>query len=297
VRDGTTVTLARRVDRWMFAPEPAARLHGAITVLALTIGVRVALGPYSGLANQPAALFDPPWFLGWLDRMPARENIIALQLVGAAGATLAVLGRYRRATFAVAWAALVVLAGLRASRGKIQHNDLLLISAAVPFLAAAVDTTWRDHRAGSRYGWPIRCGMVVAAIAYCTSGVAKLIGSGTRWVFSDNMSNILYDGARAPKTHAGDLARWIGDHGRLAQLIALTTIVFELAFPLALAYVRLRPIAVGGAIVLHGSIFLLLGLDYWAWAATVVALFVNWPSLGSAAPVTGVARDGAGAAL
>jgi hypothetical protein len=276
VRDGNTVTLARRVDRWMFAPEPAARLHGAITVLALTIGLRVALGPYSGLAGQPAALFDPPWFLGWLDHMPGREVIIALQVIGATGAALAVLGRHRRVTFGLAWITLVLLAGLRASRGKIQHNDLLLIFAAVPFLAAAVDTTWRDHRTGSRYGWPIHCGMVVAAIAYCTSGIAKLISSGTRWVFSDNMSNILYDGARAPKTHGGDLARWIGDHGTLARLIALATIGFELAFPLALVYVRLRPVAVAGAIALHGSIFLLLGLDYSAWAATVVALFINW---------------------
>jgi hypothetical protein len=118
--------------------------------------------------------------------------------------------------------------------------------------------------------------MVVAAIAYATSGVAKIVSSGPAWVFSDNMSNILYDGARAPKTHAADLARWLADHGAVARLIALATIVFEVGFPLALVYLRLRPVAIAGSIVLHGSIFVLLGLDYSAWAATVVALFVNW---------------------
>ena len=277
----------------MFASEPAARLHGAITVLALAMGLRLALSPFASLTGQPAELFEPPWFLSWLDRMPGRDVIVTMQVVGVGAALLAVLGRYRRVAFALAWIALVVLAGLRASRGKIQHNDLLLVLAAVPFLAAATDTSWRDRRAGSRFGWPIHCGMVVAAIAYSCSGIAKLLSSGFEWVLSDNMSNILYDGSRAPKTHAGDLARWIGDHGTLARLIALGTILFEIGFPLALVYVRLRPFAVAGAIVLHGSIFLLLGLDYWAWVATVVALFVSWSRVeDEAAQVSFAVRDG-----
>jgi hypothetical protein len=260
----------------MFAAESAARLHGAITALAAVIGLRIALSPYQGLTGQPAALFDPPLFLAWLDHMPGRDAIVALQIVGAVAAVLAALGRYRRVTFAIAWAALLILAGLRASRGKIQHNDLLLLLAAVPFLAAVADTTWRDPRVGSRFGWPVHCGMVVAAIAYSSSGFAKLVSSGFSWVLSDNMSNILYDGARAPKTHAAELARWIADHSTLARGIALATILFELGFPLVLVFVRLRPYAVAGALVLHSSIFLLLGLDYSAWAGTVVALFVNW---------------------
>jgi hypothetical protein len=276
----------RRFDAWMFAAEPAARLHGAISVLALAIGLRVALSPYRGLAGQPAELFDPPFFLTWLDQMPGRDVIVALQVVGAIAALLAVLGRYRRVTFALAWFALLVLAGLRASRGKIQHNDLLLLFAAVPFLVAMAGTSWRDRRAGREYGWPIHCGMVVAAIAYSCSGIAKVISSGASWVVSDNMSNILYDAARTPKTHAGELARWIGDHGALSRGIALATLVFELGFPLALVYVRLRPFAVAGAIALHGSIFLLLGLDYSAWALTVVALFVDWSAVARAFAVS-----------
>jgi hypothetical protein len=275
----------RRFDAWMFAAEPAVRLHGAITVLALAIGLRVALSPFRGLAGQPPELFDPPFFLAWLDRMPSRDVIVALQVAGATAALLAVLGRFRRATFAIAWLALLVLAGLRASRGKIQHNDLLLLFAAVPFLAAVAGTGWRDRRVGREFGWPIHCGMVVAAIAYSCSGFAKVISSGASWVVSDNMSNILYDAARAPKTHAGELAQWIGDHGALARGIALATLVFELGFPLVLVYVRLRPFAVAGAIALHGSIFLLLGLDYSPWALTVVALFVDWSAVARAPAV------------
>jgi hypothetical protein len=270
------VKAAQRFDRWLFAAEPEARMHGTITVLAVVMALRLALSPYRQLTPQPDVLFDPPWFLAFLDHMPSDNVLVALQIVGVLAALAAMANRYRRVTFAVAWIALLVLAGLRASRGKIQHNDLLLLFACVPFLAATTDSSWRGTRTESRYGWPLRTGMVTVALAYFFSGLAKLISSGWSWIASDNMTNILYDGARSPKTHAGELARWIGDHGALSRGIALTTIAFELGFVFACVYPRLRPYAIGGAIILHGSIFVLLGLDYSAWAGTVVALFVDW---------------------
>ncbi|MGQ0823681.1 MAG: hypothetical protein ACT4OX_01405 [Actinomycetota bacterium] len=263
-------------DRWLFGSEPAARLHGAITVLAAVIGARLALGPYRHLAPQPEELFDPPWFLSVLSGMPSASWIVAMQVIGTAAAVAAALGCSRRLTFTIAWAALLVLAGLRASRGKIQHNDLVLLFAAVPFLAAATDTSWNDRRSSARFGWPIRCGMLVTALAYFFSGFAKIVSSGVEWVSSDNMANILHDGARSPKSHASELARWIGDHAALSRGIALATLLFELGFILACAFPPLRRHAIGGAVVLHGAIFVLLGLDYSAWLGTVVALFVDW---------------------
>ena len=56
----------------------------------MLLGLRVALGPYRGLAEQPAALFRPVWFLTWLDRMPPVEVIVAVQVVGVLAAALAV---------------------------------------------------------------------------------------------------------------------------------------------------------------------------------------------------------------
>ncbi len=34
-----------------------------------------------------------------------------------------------------------------------------------------------------------------------------------------------------------------------------------------------------GAVALHAGIWATLGLDYSAWAATVVILFIDWPAL------------------
>jgi hypothetical protein len=266
----------KAVDRFLCGAEPAARLQACVTWFAVLMGARIAFGPYRGLVGQPAALFEPPWFLTWLDTVPGMEWIVAMQVAGTAAALLAALGHGRRVTFAIAWATLLVLAGLRASRGKIQHNDVLLLLAAAPFLAAAAETSWRDTRVGSRFGWPIRTGMAVVAMGYFFSGITKLETSGHRWMLSDNMQNVLHDGARSPKTHAPDLAHWIGDQGSLSRAIAVATIVFEIGFPLALVFARLRPVAVAGAVLIHASIFVLLGLDYSAWAGAAVILFVDW---------------------
>jgi hypothetical protein len=282
------VRALNRFDRWLFAPGPARTLHGTATVLTAVATLRIALGPYRQLASQPDALFRPPWFLGFLDSMPPVAVIAVVQITGTVAGGFAMFRRRRPLTFGLAWLALLVLAGLRASRGKIQHNDVLLLLAMVPFLAAPHGTSWRDDRTGARFGWPVHAAMFVVAVGYCWSGVAKLLSSGPRWIFSDNMRNVLYDGARGAKTHAPELARWVADHAVLAVFIALVTIVFEVGVPLALPYARLRPAVVAGAVVLHGSIFVLLGLDYSGWVGAVVAVFVDWDALYS----TVMARSG-----
>ena len=43
------------LDRWLFAPEDAARLTWVRTALAVVLAVRLATGPFARLAGQPAA--------------------------------------------------------------------------------------------------------------------------------------------------------------------------------------------------------------------------------------------------
>ena len=108
--------------------------------------LRLALGEYRGLAGQPAALFHPPSFWRALDQMPSVEVLTALQVLGTVLAVLAVLSWKPRWTFAGAWLCFVFLEGLVGSRVKISHNEVLLILASFPILAAPVAVSWRDRR-------------------------------------------------------------------------------------------------------------------------------------------------------
>ena len=128
------------LDDALWGPETALRLVVVYVGLAWLIGVRIAAGSYRQLTGTPAALVEPVPFLGFLDTKPSAGVFVAIQVVGtlaAAAAVGAALTRRRpQAAYAVAWICYLVLAGLRGSRGKVLHNDLLLLWVSAPFLFA-----------------------------------------------------------------------------------------------------------------------------------------------------------------
>jgi len=271
---------AGRFWAWLFSAGSELRLTTVITGLAALIGVQLAFFPWVDLAQLPPGLFRPVPVLFFLGTMPPAGVIVALQVGGVVAAALAVLGWRRRSTLPLAWLAYLVLAGLRASRGKIQHNDLLLLIACVPFLAAP-PTRWL-HKAGAgrsiRWGWPIHTALTFVAGAYCFAGLRKVLNSGPAWVTSDNMRWILYAGAHG-KAKVPEIALFVADRPWLAHLTAAGVMGFELGFPLLLLKRRAHPFLVAGALAFHGLTWLTLGLDYWKYAFVVLLLLVDWAPL------------------
>lgn len=253
--------------------------------LAALIALRVALGPYRALAGQPEELFRPVWFLRPLDGMPSAEVFVALQVVGTAAAVYAVVGRRSRprwGAFIGAWLAFLVLAGLRSSLGKILHNDVLLLVAAVPFLVTP------DGDDETRCRQAIRAAMAVLASAYFFAGLAKLRHSGLGWVTGDNMRYILTWGAVDGRAHFDGWALWVADRAWLSTLSAAGILGLELGAPVAIGVRALRPAFVGAAAALHVATWFLLGLDYWAWIGAVAVVLVDWSRV---RPPAGRGRD------
>jgi hypothetical protein len=266
------------LDDTLWGPETASRLVVVHVGLSALIGVRIVAGSYRQLANTPKALVDPVPFLGWLDRMPSAQVFVALQVIGGLAALAAVLRRHPRLAFAIAWLCYLVLAGLRGSRGKVLHNDLLLLWASTPFLLAPVAVDLRDRIARRGYGWPVRVAMVITTLAYLFAGYHKLRRSGPEWAFGDNMRYIMLWGPSIGHTPWEAGARFVGEHLWAAKLSSTAILGLELGFPLVLVFKRLRVWFVLLAVGLHVGTWLLLGLDYWAWALTVPLIFIDWPA-------------------
>jgi hypothetical protein len=269
----------KRLDEALFGAGSPARLWFVHTGLAALIFVRVVLGPYRQLPPTPDGLFRPVWFLAWLPGMPSVALIAALQVIGGIAAALFIFRRWPRTTFAVAWLAYLVLAGLRGSRGKIMHNDVLLLLTSVPFLAAPLDIDRRDRRPSLRTGWPVRGGIAVIALAYFFAGYWKLTRAGLSWITTDNVRLAVAWGPNPSVPRWDALANLVTRYAWAGHLIAAVTIAFEISIPLVLFFPRLR---VGYAIVssiLHVSTYFLLGLDYWAWIGVVWLFFVDWPKV------------------
>jgi hypothetical protein len=220
--------------------------------------------------------------------MPPRGVVLALQVAGVAAALLATVGLRTRVALPMAWGCGLILGGMVGSMGKLVHNDALLLLAMVPLLAAPSADAWSVDAAlsrsprvpvpSARHGWPVRVAMVVTAGAYFFSGLAKMMFSGPAWVLSDNLRFVLYassDVRAAPNA----LALFIADRPWLAHAIAAATVLVELGFPIVLWRPRAAWLFVPGAMALHAGIWMAMRLDYWAWVATLVIVFVDWPAL------------------
>jgi predicted DCC family thiol-disulfide oxidoreductase YuxK len=296
--------LLTRAEAWLFAPGEARRLAAVRIGLCGLLAVRLSRGLYLSLAGQPPSLFRPRSFMHLLASMPPPGVVLAVQIVAVAAAVLAAVGWRGRVTLPVAWAGALFLNGMATSVGKVVHNDVLLLLCLVPLLAAPVADAWSvDARmSGVRvrpapptalYGWPVRTAMVVASGAYFFTGLAKVVFSGPAWLLSGNMRWVLYaaSDAHAAPNH---LALFIADRPLLAHAAAALTLMVELGFPLVLFRPRAAWFFVPGAVGLHAAIGATMGLDYSAWAITVLVVFVPWPSVARAVTNRGAASSLAG---
>ena len=268
-----------RLDALLFGPGTGRRLVFARTALAAVITARVALSPFRELALVPDALWSPAWLVPWRSGPPSASVIALVQVVGVA-AGIAAVARWRvRATYAVAWLSLVVLAGLRTSRGKVLHNDLLLLWCAAPFLLAPARASWDDTRESDEHGWPVRVAMAIGALVYFFAGYHKLRRSGLEWALGDNVRYVMLWGPTIGRARWQSMATWVGENLWAARLTGAYILSVELLFPLAVVWPKVRWFFVASAVALHVSTWLLLGLDYWTWAATVLIVFVDWPAV------------------
>lgn len=269
----TNPTVLARADGWLFEPGPARRLAALRSGLAGVVLLRIVLWPFMALATTPAALFTPPLFLSWLGGFPSRPVIFAIQLAGAGAAIGALVARRgAAASFRFAWLALLVLGGLKTSTGKILHNDVAVLLAAVPVVLCSSDARLDDDRCDASFGWPLRAALVTLASVYFMCGLQKLHHSGLSWVTSDNMRWILAGGAASGRAPTTWLATALASSPALSHVVAGGLLGVELAFPIVLFARRTRPWFAIGAVLLHTGTWLTLGLDYWAWSLAAVVV-------------------------
>jgi hypothetical protein len=270
--------LRAALDDALWGPETARRLLVVHVGLSALIGVRMVAGPYRHLADTPRPLVGPVPILAFLDQMPPAWVFVTIQVVGGLAALAAVARRHPQVAFAVAWVCYLVLAGLRGSRGKVLHNDLLLLWVSAPLLFAPAVIDVRDRVARHRWGWPVRVAIVITALIYFFAGYHKLRRSGLEWAYGENMQYVTLWGPSIGAPGWPGLARWVGDNLWLSRASGVFILGLELTFPVVVFVRWTRALYAAAAVVLHATTWFLLGLDYWAWAITVPLVLIDWPA-------------------
>lgn len=294
-----------RLLRW-FHDTPLNLAVFRVTVAAVILAVQDVHRMAVAAAQLPLAIRTPP--LGW------RHAAHALPLdAGDAGTAYAVLmvatvtgavGLFSRLSFAVVAAVGIFFWGLAQGIGSAVHFHHLWWFAVLLAASPCGDTLSLDRlidrrrgvvrstEASLAHGVPLRAAWLLLGAVFFFPGLWKLITSGPRWVFSDNLRNQMY----AKWTEMADftpLARVDRVPG-LLQLGALAVVLLELSFPLLVLFRRTRPWAVAAAFAFHQATAALMGLRFaslW-WCYPV---FFDWSPLatrlGVAPPSPGLRRS------
>ena len=282
----------RAVEGWLFAAEDPRRLAAIRIGLFSVLALRLATSDHAAVADQPEGLFDPVSLFELLPSMPSSQLGTIVQLLGILTALAAAGGLWPRITFPTAYASALFIGLMLNATGKIIHNDVVLMLALLPLLAAprTASRAWAVGPRGPRvdghvvsnpspaYGWPVRTAMTVIALAYLFVGVQKLRYSGLDWVTTDNLRYVLYASSDS-QAEPNQLSLLIADADWLAHAFAAATLAVEIGFIFCLPYERLRWLFVPGVVGLHAGIGLTMHLDYSAQALAVIIVFVNWPVL------------------
>jgi hypothetical protein len=267
---------AQTAGRWRSA---VRSLEGARLALAAVLGLRLALSPFVAAVGQPDALWRPRGTGRIFPSPPPAALVVALQVVGVAAAVayLVLVLRRRRSAgdrreavlpLAVAWACLLVLAGLRTSLGKILHNDVLLLLAAGPLLLAGTD----PDEEGARTGLDAAAAIVV--LGYLSAFWWKLLRTGPAWALSDNLRWALAEGRGGARWPA--LSEWLVAHPAACVALACSIVALEAGAVLLWLRPALAPWFVAAATAMHAGTWLVLGLDYWAHLAAVALVLLPW---------------------
>lgn len=246
-------------------------------LLAVAMMFRLVERPWWHLARRPSELFQPVWVISWIPGQPGALLIGLVQVLGVMGAIAVILRRAPRIGFAITWLSLVFVAACWGSSGKVMHNEVMLITVAVPMLFTELPGRVEPASWSAAWGWAPRASAAVLGTIYLATGVQKLRHSGLNWVFSDNMTWVVRQG-RSPFGHQLnlDLAR----HQWLMVSLAFGALLFELTAPLLLYFRRTRLIVPLVSFIMHMSIWALLGLNYSPWiltsAAVAVPLAMHW---------------------
>jgi hypothetical protein len=272
----TQVTIAHQ-RRAIFEPATPRQLETARKILALTIGVYLALGPFGRLGGQPAALFRPvlPLRLLGVNTMPPTAWMLGLQLVGLVAVGFALTRRWARPGFGIVWIAFFVLCAFESSLGKYLHNDVVLLLASAPLLAAPRVPSGTAPTSAHRWGWPLSSGLIVLVFSYWFAGLSKVANSGAGWVFSDNIRYVMADAAASGHPWWPQIASFVSTQPFLSYLTGAYILGLELSLPVVLFLRNLRPWFAAAVVYLHVATFLTLGLDYWSWAITACVLLLR----------------------
>jgi len=249
-----------------------------------------------GLSEVSDAFWKPIWLFETFHLPVFSVGVLAVFLIiWKVSLALSCLGLFTRVSTVSSFVFGTYLLALPQNFGKSSHaHTIVVVILGIMALSRCGDgfsidrliqrarqgnsTSIRHPRISGEYTWPVRAAWLALALIYFAAGVSKLRHSGLDWIFSDNMATLLIS-RNYLMNHQEDIVDWgfyIAQYTWLPVLMAATTVVFEIGYPVALFSARSRFVIIPTILLFHIGNGLLVGPKFYQYMICNVIFWIPW---------------------
>jgi Vitamin K-dependent gamma-carboxylase len=248
---------------------------------------------FADLGKLPVVVLRPTGFmqlLPWLfyDLLLTPSGILTFKALMVFSLLAATCGWQASLTTKSSAVLFVIYEGLLRSFSHFNHDEMpavyILIVLAFTPCADAFSLDARNQRRSAKqpgvlYGYPILLMQVLLSWSYFSSALLKLRVGGLSYFSTDNLPSlaILHSLDNLHDTHFR-FAFWLPQLSKYTPLLLALAIAWELSFPLAIFFKRLRaPILLGGVVFHLGTLFFMN--IFFPYHLAMYLVFVDWEQL------------------
>ena len=245
---------------------------------------------FSALGSLPPTILRPtgvmkllPW--SFYDQLQTSTGILTLKSLMVMSLLLSTAGILTFISTKTSLLLVVFYQGLVRSFGHFNHDEMI----AVYFLAVLAFTPCGDafsidsllartkkDRPAFAYAYPILLMQLLLAWVYFSSALIKLRVAGLRYLSADNLPALaIYHSLDNLHDTAYRLAFWLPEVRQYLPFAVALVLIWELLFPLAVFFRRLRWWILGMGIVFHISTLFLMNI-FFPHQLAMYLIFVDW---------------------
>ncbi|HET9710858.1 MAG TPA: HTTM domain-containing protein, partial [Pyrinomonadaceae bacterium] len=271
-------------------PSSAFALGVVRSVVHGTFLVSVLFTSFSALGTLPATILRPtgvmkllPW--SFYEQLQTPSAMVLLKTVMVLSLLLSTAGFLTVVSTKTSFLLVLFYQGLLRSFGHFNHDEMLAVYclAVLAFTpcgdAFSLDSRMakaRKERPAFAYAYPILLMQLLMAWSYFSSALIKLRVAGIKYLSPDNLPAlaIFHSLDNLHDTHFR-LAFWLPQVKTWLPFAVALVLIWELAFPLAVFWRRVRWWILGFGIVFHLSTLFLMNI-FFPHQLAMYLIFVNW---------------------
>jgi vitamin K-dependent gamma-carboxylase-like protein len=274
-------------------PRSAFALGAVRSIVHGTFLISVLFTSFSALGTLPPTILRPtgvmkflPWSL--YDQLQTPAGMVTLKSLMVLSLLFSAAGLFTVLSTKTSLLLVVFYQGLLRSFGHFNHDEMVAIYClGVLAFTPCGDDFSLDRLIAKKsaqrplwaYAYPILLMQVLLAWAYFSSALIKLRVSGFKYLGPDNLPAlaIFHSLDNLHDTHF-KLAFWLPQIKIYLPIAVAVILIWELAFPLAVFWRRIRWVILGIGVVFHVSTLFLMNI-FFPHQLAMYLIFVDWDHL------------------